>query len=145
MIAIMDDMIRVNSLLKDERVWPHVSCDRCDIDSFEAPDNAIYLGAYDGEENAGFFIIQPVNSVMVEIHTVIDPKFWGRSVEFAKEVVQWIFSETNVLKIITFIPEYNVKAKRLAEKAGMILEGVVTSSFLKDGNLHNQFLYGVGK
>lgn len=145
MIAPMNDMDRVNSLLKNEKIWPAISCDRCDLETFAAPDDAMYLGAYDGDVNAGFFIIQPVNSVTVEIHTIIDPSYWGRSIEFTKQVINWIFTETNVMKIITFIPEYNLKAKKLAEKSGMVLEGIVSNSFLKDGELKSQFLYGVGK
>lgn len=141
----MLDMNRVNSLLKNDQIWPAVACDRCDLETFMAPDDAMYLGAYDGDINAGFFIIYPVNSVTVEIHTIIDPCFWGRSIEFTKQVIDWIFTETNVMKIITFIPEYNLKAKRLAEKSGMVLEGVVSNSFLKDGELKSQFLYGVSK
>lgn len=145
MICQMNDFERINVLLKDDRIWPHISCDRCNKESFSAPEDAIYLGAYDENENAGFFIVHPVNSVTLEIHTVIDPSFWGKSLVFTKQVIEWIFNETNALKIITFIPEYNIKAKKLAEKSGMILEGIVSCSFLKNGELHNQFLYGIGK
>lgn len=145
MIAVMHDLDRVNSLMKDDRVWPHVSCDRCDKETYSAPEDGIYLGAYDDEVNAGFFLVQPVNSVTLEIHTVIDPLFWGRSIEFAKQVILWIFENTETLKIITLVPENNKKAARLAERSGMLLEGVVTKSYLKDGVLLDQFLYGIGK
>lgn len=144
MITPMHDMDRINQLMKHDLIWPHISCDRCTKDDFQAPDG-IYLGAFDDDVNAGFFLVQPVNSVTAEIHTVIDPVFWGRAELFAKEVISWIFSETSIMKIITFIPEYNIKAKRLAEKAGMTNEGLVRSSYLKGGVLHDQFLYGIGK
>lgn len=144
MIMPMDDTDRINQLMKHDLIWPHISCDRCIKDDFQAP-YGIYLGAFDDDINAGFFLVQPVNSVTVEIHTVIDPKFWGCSEVFAKEVISWIFSETGIMKIITFIPEYNIKAKRLAEKAGMKNEGLVKSSYLKGGVLHDQLLYGIGK
>jgi RimJ/RimL family protein N-acetyltransferase len=144
-IRPMDDMQRINELLRDPRIFPHISCDRCDIETFLAPENGLYLGAYDGDTNVGFFIIQQVNSVTVEIHTIIDPSYWGKSIIFAKEVLEWIFSETTMSKVITFVPEYNRKAASLAERAGMEIEGVIKRSFLKNGELHNQLIYGIGK
>jgi RimJ/RimL family protein N-acetyltransferase len=144
-ISQIDDMAYIKKMVTHEKVWRWVSDDRSDISTYEPDESCVYLGAFDGETAAGFFMVKPINGISLEIHTVISPDFWGEGVRFAKEVIFWIFQNTDFLKIVTFIPENNVSAIRLAINSGLSQEGVVKKSFLKNGIILDQFLFGVSK
>lgn len=145
MISLTYDYDYIKALITHSNVWPWVSDDAASIEDFEPSKSMDHLLIEDNGERIGFFIVHPINGFCLQIHTVIDPKYWGSTVKYAKEVLIWIFSNTRFLKVITFIPETNTKAKRLAEKAGMIQEGVIKNSFLKNGSLVNQYIFGIEK
>lgn len=105
-------------------------------------DDILYL--INGEKT-GLIIVEHLNGITCQIHTVALPSLWGRVDEFAKEVCQWIFTNTRYLKIITFIPTYNRLAKRLAEKCWMEKEGLIIKSFLKNWRTWDQYVYGLTK
>lgn len=73
------------------------------------------------------------------------PHARGKAVEITKGALYWMFYNTKCFKIIAQVPVFNVLAKRLSERCGMTLIGVNTSSFLKDGVLYDQYLYGISK
>jgi RimJ/RimL family protein N-acetyltransferase len=55
-----------------------------------------------------------------------------------------MFLNTDCQKIISYVPEYNSKAYALAKRK-MTLEGKLTKAFLKDGKLHDLFVFGLRK
>jgi len=93
----------------------------------------------------GLFMFEVRNYVTCEIHTLLLPHARGKSVDITKGALHWVFYNTPCLKIITHVPAFNVLAKRLSEKCGLLLIGNNTSSFLKDGTLYDQFIYGISK
>jgi len=126
-------------------VWPHISDDNCAIDEFTPSDSMIYLMVEDKGEKMGFFGLSAVNTICYEIHTTMLPKAWGKTLRYTKEVLDWIFTNTGCLKVVTFVPETNKKALNLALKTGLKTEGFIDKSFLKGGVLIGQYLLGISK
>lgn len=131
----------VKSIITHEKVWDWVSDDYCNKDEFEVDISHMYLMA----DDVGFFALKPINSVCWEIHTTMLPEAWGRTLEYTKQVIEFIFSSTICQKIVTFVPENNKKALKLAEKSGLSLCGFVESSWLKNGELLGQYMLSIGK
>lgn len=126
-------------------VWPHVSDDNCSIEDFNPSDYMIYLLVEDEGEIMGFFGLSAINTICYEIHTTMLPKAWGKTLKYTKEVLAWIFENTECLKVITFVPETNKKAFNLAVKTGLKIEGFINHSFMKNNHLVGQYLLGISK
>ena len=108
---------------------------------FVPTDGKLWLKAGD----YGVFMGEPRNMITYEVHTLLLPEARGKAVEIATGALHWIFHNTPCLKITTNVPSFNVLARRLSEQCGMKLIGNNESSFLKDGVLYDQFIYGISK
>jgi RimJ/RimL family protein N-acetyltransferase len=146
MIHVTDDIEFIKTVMANDAVWPHVSDDMCgNKDEFEPDTGLLYLSVEDDGERVGFFAVSAINSICCEIHTVMLPIAWGKTLRYTAEVIDWLFIETGFLKIMTFVPEINKKALNLALKSGLKIEGYLSHSFIKDGNLIGQHILGVCK
>lgn len=145
-ISATSDLDFIKSVMTNEAVWPHISDDMCGSRlEFEPDSSHLYLAVDDGGERMGFFAIRAVNSICCEIHTVMLPAAWGKTLKYTSAVIEWIFSETIFLKIVSFVPETNKKALKLALKSGLQIEGFLSSSFIKSGNLIGQHVLSINK
>ncbi|MGI9304107.1 MAG: GNAT family N-acetyltransferase [Gammaproteobacteria bacterium] len=72
------------------------------------------------------------------------PPWRGKEAVVAARVsLGWMFSTTPCMKVITHVPVYNRAADALAKRAGMVHEGTNRASFLRDGTIYDQDVYGV--
>lgn len=125
-------------------VLPWIKDDEA-IEDFNFPDCFLYVIASLNGEDVGFFMLHKVNLITVEVHTIFHPKAFGKVLSFSTQVIDWVFSNTDYEKMITHVPEDNPKAKRLAEKSGMEVEGIIKKSFRRNGQNIDQFILGVSK
>ena len=145
------DPALVTEIITNPKIYPHVSDDYSPPqDEFTAErlvQNAwiYFLTPIFEERTVGVFMVHGHNGVMYEVHTCILPEFWGKSVEAAKVGTQWMFENTPCRKLITLVPVYNRLAYRLALRAGMKDQGIITKSFLKNGTLFDQYVLGIEK
>lgn len=134
----------ITKCVTDDHVW-RASCDDTPIDKdfFFPPinDTVIWLRAGD----YGVFMGQKMNHVTFECHTCLLPKARGKAVDIARCSIQWIFENTNCLRLITQVPSYNKLAERLSVKSGMTKYGTNPGSFKKDDVLYDVNLYGISK
>lgn len=144
MIHITTDIDALDEIARNDLVFKHISDDNSIRGDSIYSDKFTYLAANEGSELMGFFAISAINSICYEIHTVMHPKTWGRSLKYAKEVIVWIFENTPCKKLITFVPADNPQALSLAINSGMEKEGILKKSFLKNGVLLDQHILGVG-
>jgi RimJ/RimL family protein N-acetyltransferase len=93
----------------------------------------------------GVFIGHPINGESLDVHVALLPEAKGKAAEVSKDAIKWMFSNSQYLHMNASIPEYNKLAIRLAEKVGMEFIGINKSSFMKDGKLHDQYLFGIKK
>jgi len=98
------------------------------------------------EEKMGFFLINQWNSICYEWHSAILPPFRGKkSVEAGKVAIGWVWENIPALKLVTHVPFYNRKAYAFARSLGGELEGINRRSFMKNGVLYDQYLFGLTK
>lgn len=108
---------------------------------FAQKNNTIWLKVGD----YGVFIGRPINHISLDVHVALLPDAKGKAAEISKGAIKWMFNNTQYLHMNASIPEYNKLAIRLAEKVGMEFIGINKGSFMKDGKLYNQYLFGIQK
>ena len=95
---------------------------------------------------SGLFLFFPWNYTTYELHVAILPEYRGsHSIEAGTMAGMWMFNNTCCRKIVTMIPKQNYKAKVLALAVGMQQEGINRQSYMKDGVLYDQYLFGICK
>jgi len=96
--------------------------------------------------NYGIFIGIPLNHINIEVHIALLPGVKGRAVGLCRGAAQWIFLQSpKPLRLTASIPSSNLLAIRLARQIGMEFIGINRNSFLKDGVLYDQHLFGMSK
>lgn len=148
-IRPINDVELIKETFKKPYIWPFVHDDLSDIDSFavvpEMPGFWMYLGVF-VPDYAGFFMLTRCNFITYEIHTVLEKNCRGRkAIEAAKNVIAWVFSNTECERLITQIPERNILAEKLAIAAGMSIYGINEHSFKVQNDVQSVKLYGVTK
>lgn len=114
-------------------------------------------------ENTGVFygIVvdgKPVGSISVEkgsglrsnvgvIGYYLIPEFYGRGImtAAAKMICAEAFERLDISRVEGTIFEPNIGSRRVLEKAGFELEGVLKDAFYKNGKLYNEYVYGLTK
>ena len=145
----------IKDIDKANAIFGHDSVYFDTIDDFVDPDGRYRIGesfinspiCYVLSPNDfSVFVFVPVNGVTYEAHTAILPAGRGKKgIEAGKSVLSWMFTETRCLKIITWIPEINRSAGFFAKACGLLNEGINIKSFMKNGILYDQFLFGIRK
>lgn len=138
-------------IIAHPRVYPWASDDTCPpADQFDAshlvkPDDTYCLLVIEGDP-VGLWVYRRINGVTWEVHTCPAPDAHGQRIrDAAKATVRWMFENTPCRKIIGHVPFNNPRARALAIECGMVDEGVSTKSFLKGGELLDQWMLGLCK
>ena len=63
----------------------------------------------------------------------------------AKMICAEAFERLDIQRIEGTIFEPNIASRRVLEKAGFELEGVLKDAFYKNGKLYNEYVYGLTK
>ncbi len=147
------DILRLFYL--NEKIWDPAKCD-----NGADPESLDYdaLAAYDGDErifvlcdyegnSAGLFMFEQSNPICYDIHSALLPEYWGMGIAHKLGLLAsvFIFTSTPCEKITTSVPSYNKAAKHMAVSAGMTPEGTNRASFMKDGIIYDQNLFGFTK
>lgn len=147
-VARTFDLNLVRDIITSPEVYRHVSDDGSPNpeDFTPATDpRVIYLGIAEGGALDGVFILVPQNAATVEVHTCLRKPLWGAAIEATKQGIRWVWENTNFQRIVTNVPAPNRLAAKLSEKSGMEMYGVNKASFLKDGHLYDQVLFGISR
>ena len=92
------------------------------------------------------FVFIQNNPVSCEGHSFVLPDRRGRKgIKDAQKAIQWLFDNTECVKVFGFTPENNVAANRFNALIGMKREGLNTNSDMVDGKLQNRILWGISK
>ena len=133
----------VNAIMQHEEIYPYSKDDytpgKEDITFASALENPNCYVLMPNEGSVFFFT--PHNAVFYEAHGAVLPEFRGKTVEAYKRTRDWMYTNTGCRKIIGFCPEDNARTHAFCVKAGLIIEGRITASFLKDGNLIDLILF----
>lgn len=141
----------VNSVIRHPKIYPHVSQDfspapeKFDCAPMIAAEGILFLAPVFDSGPGGVFMVHPHTHIVHEVHTCILPEYWGRSAEAGAGLIRWVFEHTPCLKLITHVPVNNRLAYKLARTVGMVDEGRLTRSYLKNGVLLDQIILAISK
>lgn len=150
--ATIQDAGIIKAIYGHEKIWPYVVDDGAPgIDTLDFSDalkhpNNYFIIVEENEYPIAVFLFHPWNTVTYEMHSAVLPEYRGAgSREAAYLAGMWMFKNTPCQKIVTQIPQINVLARALAKRCGMTLEGNNRKSFLKNGKLLDQYIFGICK
>jgi ribosomal-protein-alanine N-acetyltransferase len=105
---------------------------------------AIYVdGAFAG--GVGAFLLKPENAGVAEIGWWLNPRYWGRGITTAavRSLIDELFEHRGLERLWAPVMEPNVGSARVAVKAGMRLEGVAPSHYVKNGERMDALNFGL--
>ncbi len=109
-----------------------------------APPNALAI-VVGGRAVGGVGIehMTDVNCRSAEIGYWLGTDYWGRGIatEAVTLVTDWAFGAHKLLRVFAQPFASNVASRRVLEKAGYVLEGVMKRSAVKDGMVLDQCMY----
>lgn len=97
------------------------------------------------EKEQGIIRIDALNGITGSVHIATIPEMKGRAYKFAEEAKEWVFKNTQYMKIVAMVPVFNNLTINLAKRVGFKEEGVLKKSFLKNWKLHDQLILGLSK
>jgi len=74
-------------------------------------------------------------------------EFWGKGIvtEAIKQICEIAFEKLNIVRIFAEPYETNLGSRRVLEKSGFKLEGILKNSVFKNGNIINSCVYALLK
>ena len=78
-----------------------------------------------------------------ELGYYIAEEYWGKGImpEAVKQLCDYVFSNTDIIRIYAEPFAYNIGSCRVLEKAGFQYEGTLRSNALKNGNVFDMKMY----
>lgn len=129
--------------------WDNVSEDT-DItkETFKIPiTGCLYVVLLNQNEQdiIGYQFYKITGRISLEFHTVIQEKYRGTRLSIKAQHEGWrlVFNNTQFRKIVSLVPTYKRHVIRYAELLGMRLEGINRKSYLKNGKIYDQWMYGI--
>ena len=82
-----------------------------------------------------------------ELGYYIAEPYWGKGIatEAIKQICEYIFKQTDIVRILADPFAYNVASCRALEKAGFIFEGLLHKNAFKNGRFIDMKLYAIVK
>jgi len=93
----------------------------------------------------GLIAVTPFSLNVARVQVAIRPDYYGdgHNIELTRRGLQECQEIMNVPRLIMLVPVPDKEALRFAQRAGFQREGVMRSSFLRDGVLLDQYLVGI--
>ena len=128
-------------IIRHRDIYPLVSDDHAgDSDDWQMPPGMDAVVVYDPEPVACISYHYRSMS-MIEIHIQILPQARGKSLEYGKAMMKWLWANLPVVKIVGMI--HDERTLKYAIKNGFSIEGVCTKSLQKDGQMIDQTHIGI--
>lgn len=132
----------ISDVVSDESVYPWITDDNSPedpeyfVDSLLANQDNLFIKVVDNDNQVGgLFVARKVSNFSYEIHTNLLPHCRGElAIEAGQKVLEWLFTKTDCMRVVSVIPDNNPAAKHLAESCGMELQYSRKYAFKKDGN-----------
>ena len=146
----IEDADAINALMRCSSIYPYIIDDGCpenpeDFDASGAigKDGIHYIGWFDGDHLVGLWIFLRWSAAMFQGHVCLLPNFRGkRGIDSSAIAVQWMFDNTPCRKIMALVPEESKAVIGLVRSMGFAREGRLRKSFLKDGRLFDEIVFG---
>lgn len=91
----------------------------------------------------GAFRQTNIHHKTAELGYYIAEEYWGKGImtEAVKQLCDYVFSHTDIIRIYAEPFSYNIGSCRVLEKAGFQYEGTLRSNALKNGNVLDMKMY----
>lgn len=94
----------------------------------------------------GLTFFYPIIHQVYTGHIYLFKKYRGRrGVKFGKESIEWIFNNTDCIKIQGWTPVTDKHVIRFNKLIGLKKEGISENSYMKNGKLIDQIIFGESK
>ena len=137
----------VRSILSNKRLSMRIT--DIPIEAFDPAnqENLYYLVCKREQTAIGLVVFHTFNSsACCQGHVNYLPEYWGEDLhEYTKQAIQWMFDNTDFIKIVALIPDYYPVVLKHALAAGMRKEGYLTNSVISNGKVDNMTLVGIDK
>ena len=135
-------------------------------DLFPSPytteDGKTFIDIVSNEENNCFFAItvnnkavggigltlgEDIERISAEVGYWLGEKYWGKGITSSalEGISDYAFKELGLRRIFAKPLEHNSASRRVLEKTGFVLEGILQKSVIKEGKIYNQALYALVK
>ena len=105
----------------------------------------LYAIEYGGQVvgNIGAIRCGNIHFCAAELGYYINERFWGRGIATAavKLVCEKLFAETDILRIFAEPFSDNFASRRVLEKSGFVLEGILKNNAVKNGIVWDMAMY----
>lgn len=95
----------------------------------------------------GVFVLDNVYCRGAEIGYWLGEPFWGKGIMSAavREICALAFGRLDIVRIEAGVFSFNTGSRRVLEKAGFTLEGILRQSVSKNGRMHDAYMYALLK
>jgi hypothetical protein len=117
------------------------------LDRYKPDMNSAWIVVSDNDEVIGLAQLVPLNSIVLELHPQVFKKHRAKyNKVFFYELYKWILiNATQYQKVNATMPVIYKHLKRFAMSVGFTLEGVDRQSHIKNGDIVDQWIFGITK
>lgn len=137
----------VDSILTHPEIYKTIAPDHAPSPKeFKATrhESVLYLIGTSEKGVVGLFTLKPKNRYVYHGHVQVLPEMRKEySIEFGESLRVWIEKNTIIKRVSAEIPHLYPNVKDFALKMGFEIEGINRKSYLKHGELHDQWYLGL--
>lgn len=135
--------------LRDGLPYPYTEKDASEYISFvlNSDPNETFAFAIDVDGRAvgsiGAFRQGNIHCRTAELGYYLAEEYWGKGImtSAVRQLCEKLFAETDIIRIFAEPFDYNVGSRRVLEKAGFQLEGILKNNAYKNGKVLDMALY----
>ena len=143
------DVDLIKSVLFNDVIWNACAEDGQSKDDLEIDaDKNCFVAIHAKQEVIGIYILHPHNSATLEIHAHILPEHRKEhAIASGQSILQWfkLNAPDNYQKLLAQIPVIHPNVRDFCLKQGFKMEGLLTKSYWKNGELCSQWLMGLSR
>lgn len=144
---------KIHANLRDGLPLPYTKADAEDFIKamLGAPEGTSYAFAITVDDRAigsiGVFPKDNIHSKTAEMGYYIAEPYWGKGITSSAvgQTVAYVFENTDVMRIFAEPFSYNDASRRVLEKNGFVLEGILRENAVKNGKVLDMFMLSLLK
>lgn len=144
---------KVQDNLRDGLPYPYTEQDGVDYISamLSADEKETFAFAITVDEKVvgsiGVFRQGNIHRQTAELGYYVAEEYWGKGImtEAVKQICEYVFDKSDIVRIYAEPFEYNVASCRVLEKAGFQYEGTLRSNAVKNGKVIDMKMYSLLK
>jgi|BioPla2DNA2_1021312.scaffolds.fasta_scaffold00016_62 ribosomal-protein-alanine N-acetyltransferase len=135
----MRDLFPHPYTIEDAKTWIEITNNNETKCNFAITVNDQAIGAI------GLALGEDIERISAEVGYWLGEKYWGTGITSSalKGIVNYGFNDLGLKRIFAKPFEHNMASRRVLEKNGFYLEGILKRSAFKEGKIYNQALYAV--